>query len=517
MKLTEIEFLFIDCQTTGMRPPNGHLLELAWARAKIGAQAPIASSLVRLPEGIEIPRAVSDITGIQQQDLSLARDPSDVFNELHGDIEQMSPPRLAVIHYAQFETPFLLDLYRRFGDGQELPFRVICSHRVCKRLVPEMPNPNIRGASGYFGHHGHAGLRRAQAHVRATQDIWRGLTEILSKNGIQDLGDLESWLQEKPEKKKPVPFAYRLDKLKRLKLPDQPGVYRMISKSGQVLYVGKATSLKSRVNSYFRGQKNRNRFKMEMLAQVWDLQITPCGSPLEAALLETDEIKRHNPPYNIVLKTGRRQLLYYDHQFLHASKTPSPEFHNGPFRNSNWIEPMRLLAVSLHEDVFHQIFYEPIDPDLLRAGFALYASLNGLDIEKVRTPRSLLAFGMWRLKNQGEVRADESAPVHEEQEERELTPLEIAGKFDRLLRRAAAEHRRTRAMTRLLNSDVSILRDGKLSELRFRNGKVMTDETCSSRPTTGAVAWQSLGLEDFDRMSILLSELAKVEHRIRHI
>jgi hypothetical protein len=60
-----------------------------------------------------------------------------------------------------------------------------------------------------------------------------------------------------------------VDRIKRLEFPNRPGVYRMLSQSGQVLYVGKATSLKSRVNSYFRGQKGRDRKKLEMLAQVW--------------------------------------------------------------------------------------------------------------------------------------------------------------------------------------------------------------------------------------------------------
>ncbi|MFX6149426.1 nucleotide excision repair endonuclease, partial [Acinetobacter baumannii] len=76
-----------------------------------------------------------------------------------------------------------------------------------------------------------------------------------------------------------------------LQLPDRPGIYRMLAQDGRVLYVGKATSLRSRVNSYFHG-KTQGKRKREMIAQVWDIQVTECGSALEAALLENEEIKR---------------------------------------------------------------------------------------------------------------------------------------------------------------------------------------------------------------------------------
>ena len=79
----------------------------------------------------------------------------------------------------------------------------------------------------------------------------------------------------------------------RLALPDGPGVYRMLRISGDVLYVGKATSLHHRVNSYFRKQKGIHERTLEMLSQARDLSFVVTESPLEAALLEPDEIKRH--------------------------------------------------------------------------------------------------------------------------------------------------------------------------------------------------------------------------------
>lgn len=130
----------------------------------------------------------------------------------------------------------------------------------------------------------------AAEHAGATAKIWRRLEEELQKEGLSSLEEIDLWLEQR-KKREPVKYEYRLDRIKRLELPDRPGVYRMLSKEGKVL-MGKATSLKSRVNSYFRGQKGRDRKKLEMLAQVWDIEVTECSSPLEAALLENEEIKR---------------------------------------------------------------------------------------------------------------------------------------------------------------------------------------------------------------------------------
>ena len=111
-----------------------------------------------------------------------------------------------------------------------------------------------------------------------------------------------------------------------LQYADRPGIYRMLRTSGDVLYVGKAASLHKRVNSYFRGQKNRDRFKLEMLAQVWDLRVSECNSALEAALLENDEIKRYDPPYNVVLKRGREDRLWP--LVPCSSRRPRPRQHS---------------------------------------------------------------------------------------------------------------------------------------------------------------------------------------------
>lgn len=517
MKLKEESFLFIDCQTTGMRPSVGQLLEIAWHYGQAGTSetALIESHLVRLPDGEEVPKRVQEITGIDCEKMKAADTFPEVFAALNQTLAKIPQPVTAIIHYAQFERPFLADLFQRFGDGTDLPMQIFCSHRILKRVLPNLPSQNIRAAAGYFGAPVEAS-NRAGAHVRATMQIWNGLAAQLELLGVTDREALESWLRDSP-KSKATRYEYRLDKIKRLELPHSPGIYRMISKSGGVLYVGKATSLKSRVNSYFRGKKGRDQRKLEMLAQVWDIRVTDCATPLEAALLETDEIKRYNPPYNVVLKRGRRHLVFYTTDFTSVSTEPSNKHCVGPFRNFNWIESLRTLHRSLGQDAFEAIFFEPIPGVHLRLGFELFCKQQHLSLETFKSVRSFLAKGLWLERayvEPLEVIEDPAEPPTDEFGAREFTLEELAGKYERLLRRAGLEYRRTRRLTQLLNARISIPTPEGPRELHFARGSIQKDGAESLPRTSRLIPWLGLTIDDYDRMSILNSELGKYEYEI---
>lgn len=88
-------------------------------------------------------------------------------------------------------------------------------------------------------------------------------------------------------------------------LPDRPGVYLYRDARGQVLYVGKAASLRSRVRSYFQESRPRDPKTDALVRQIADLEFIVTDNELEALMLEANLVRRHRPRYNIILRDDK--------------------------------------------------------------------------------------------------------------------------------------------------------------------------------------------------------------------
>ena len=105
-------------------------------------------------------------------------------------------------------------------------------------------------------------------------------------------------------------------------LPDAPGVYRMLGQNGEVLYVGKARSLKRRVVTYSRPSRLPLRLQ-RMISQTEGMEFIHTHTEVEALLLESNLIKKLLPPYNVLLKDDKSYpylLLTAGHDFPQVLK-----------------------------------------------------------------------------------------------------------------------------------------------------------------------------------------------------
>ncbi len=93
------------------------------------------------------------------------------------------------------------------------------------------------------------------------------------------------------------------DKLARL--PDRPGVYVYRDAKAQVLYIGKAASLRSRVRSYFQESRSRDAKTDALVRQIRDLEYIVTDNELEALMLEANLVRQHRPRYNIILRDDK--------------------------------------------------------------------------------------------------------------------------------------------------------------------------------------------------------------------
>jgi excinuclease ABC subunit C len=123
-------------------------------------------------------------------------------------------------------------------------------------------------------------------------------------------------------------------------LPRRPGVYRMYAADGELIYVGKAAQLRSRVGSYFSTRAQSPKVAA-MVKRIANIEVTVVASETEALLLECNLIKAHRPRYNIILRDDKSFpyiLCPAGHEFprlvyLRGTRRPAGR-QFGPFPNA---------------------------------------------------------------------------------------------------------------------------------------------------------------------------------------
>lgn len=527
MRLEDVDALFLDAQTTGATPAAGRILELAWGR---GIEAPVEDAVVRGPADEIIPSRILKLTGLEPADLTLAVAEEAVFVRLRAVVEALPRP-LAVVHFARFEAPFLDELWRRHTEAGSHPFTMICTHAISQRLFPDLPSRSIRAIAGYFGH-GVNIAKRAASHVHATRHIWCSLCkELAEKHCVTTVDGLAQWLEDgKPHKgaKRVKPMRrFQVERDVRLALPDTPGVYRMLGPGGRILYVGKATSLKARVNTYFRPSQKHASDKLEMLTQVRKIEVTPCATALEAALLETDLIKLHTPPYNVALKTDGRRLSHLDHELGLALVETS--YRYGPFAGEDPFAALRVIELALAlptaaPELIPTLFFRDVEPNVAAAGLALFSAARPNSGDP--SLRALLAQGVRQVRT---LATGTNAAPEEEEETGDtakddamlddtvhvVTAEEVASLLGGLIHHAARLWLRARALTRLSSSTIAWRMPGERLHryLVLEGGAVIAtgfavDEgDLPSAPAKAACNWT---IHTYDRVRVLWSELARI-------
>jgi len=137
-------------------------------------------------------------------------------------------------------------------------------------------------------------------------------------------------------------------------LPNVPGVYRFINKSGKIIYIGKAKNLRNRVRSYFR-QVEKHSFRIQRLVEnIRDLAYTITNSEIEALVLENNLIKHHQPRYNILLKDGKTYPYIcvkeerFPRVFSTRRKLDDGSLYFGPYPNGKAMRTLLDLIAKLY-------------------------------------------------------------------------------------------------------------------------------------------------------------------------
>jgi len=142
-------------------------------------------------------------------------------------------------------------------------------------------------------------------------------------------------LTELPGEDAPVPQLRGIEAIRDAwsRLPTRPGVYRMIGADGEVLYVGKAKSLKNRVGQYAQGRAHANAI-YRMIRETVSLEVIVTATETEALLLETNMIKRLRPRFNVLMRDDKSFpfiAIRTDHAFAALQKHRGAKSFKGKF------------------------------------------------------------------------------------------------------------------------------------------------------------------------------------------
>jgi DNA polymerase-3 subunit epsilon len=512
--LSQLEVFVLDCQATAAAP-RGRLLELGWARVGATTADPRAC-LIALPEGAHLPAAVARITGITEPMARGGVDAATAWRALVADAAGLGQqPAPTIVHYARFEAPFL----RALSGGGPLSLDLVCTHEIACRLLPELPRRGLRALAGYFGR-AVGELRRSADHVDATAFVWRELVPLLAAEGVTTWRGLRGWLAEP----RGVPEARRriwpMPREVRLAVPDAPGIYRMLRTSGDVLYVGKAASLRHRVNSYFRKQSDVPERTLEMLSQARAISFAVTPSALEAALLEPDEIKRHQPPYNVALSLRERALWFASADLSARSSGPSPDCPLGPFTSSELLDDFAALARAEPTGRWAA----PADAVTFDEGYRRLARLHPeLSRRDVAPHARLLRLGarLWREGRRNREAEDETAIFRVP----DWSPEAVQAWLEWIALRAAHACRRASWLTALLDSTLVWSEAGLPSArlLVIEGGEIVSTGPATSHAVAEASPpippghgrpigekRQAFSLHRYDRLTVLTSELKRM-------
>jgi DNA polymerase-3 subunit epsilon len=329
--LADVPFCVLDLETTGVAPDTCEITEIGAVRYEGGVEVGRFQTLVnpRAP----IPPTVVVMTGITQ---SMVIDAPLIEEALPSFLEFLSDA-VIVGHNVRFDISFLNAAAIRLGYGR-LPNRSTDTLRLARRLV----GTEVRSFGlGRLARHFSSPVtpnHRALDDALATAHVFWALLERAGSIGVTHLDDLLALPTIKGSR-----AIGKLSLTERL--PRRPGVYVFRDRSERVIYVGKATNLRSRVRSYFAGDHRRQ--VDAMLRDLERIDHITTSSETEAAVLELRLIWSERPTYNKRSKPPKSMhwVRVTSERFPRLSlvrSTSNGLAHIGPFRTRRAAEQVML-------------------------------------------------------------------------------------------------------------------------------------------------------------------------------
>lgn len=287
-----MEFVIVDIETTGGNPINGGITEIAALAYKDGKVIDQFHSLIN-PERY-IPGFITGLTGIDQDMV----ENSPTFAELADELLDFLKGRVFVAHNVNFDYTFIRESFRQVGISYDSA--KLCTVRLSRKVFPGLGSYSLGRICEQLQikiENRHRAFGDAEATAILFDKIYSKDALIVHSSLKRNAG--ETFLPP------------NISKEKYMEIPEATGIYFFHDKNGQVIYVGKATNIRSRFKGHFSGNSKE---KINLKSEIHDVSWKLTGSEFLAFLLELLEIKNLWPKYNKALKYKSNNWALYSYE-----------------------------------------------------------------------------------------------------------------------------------------------------------------------------------------------------------
>ncbi len=269
--------VFLDVETTGAIPNYDRITEIGLVEVDRGRLVGEWSSLVNPMR--RIPPVIQDLTGITDEMVSGAPG----FEQLAPELYARLQGKVLVAHNARFDYGFLRHEFRRLG--YRYVAQVLCTVRLSRRLYPHERRHNL---DTLIERHGLACEHRHRALADA-RVLWQFTRQIHDSLGAEVIRAEAEELLRAPA----LPPGLESDALE--DIPDSAGIYVFYGEHNEALYLGKSSSLRTRVLAHIGGGDHRDK---EIARRVRRIDWVETAGEIGAAIQEARLLRQLRPLYN---------------------------------------------------------------------------------------------------------------------------------------------------------------------------------------------------------------------------
>ena len=273
----ELEFAVIDIETSGGKPKDSRIIEIAIVIHDGQNIIEEYQTLVN-PEK-KIDWYVSKLTGISNKDVEKAPK----FFEVAKTIHKLITDRVFVAHNIGFDYPIVRNEFKSLGLDLRLPH--MCTIQTSRVLIPGLESYGLKNLSQHLeisltNHH------RAMDDTMATVEILKHLYSL-------DKNQLSTFIKNDVN---PTVLNPNLDLNAFDDIPNKTGIYFFYNQKDELIYIGKSIHIKKRIEQHLKNDKTDKAIRMR--SEIARIKYKLTGSELLSLLMESELIKKEQPIYN---------------------------------------------------------------------------------------------------------------------------------------------------------------------------------------------------------------------------